>query len=84
MPATITAEIKREIIAKIKSGAKATDIADQYAVARKTVYGWLGGDARSHVSFKEYQRVRKERDGLRALVGELLLKQMSGEKKRGW
>lgn len=74
MPAHISKEIKTEILAKIKGGHKATDIADQYGVARKTVYGWLGGEARSHVSFGEYQKLRRERDGLLALVGELLLK----------
>ena len=77
-------EIRTEILAKIKGGVKATEVADQYGVSRKTVYGWLGGEARSHISFGDYQRMRRERDGLLALVGELLLKQRTGGKNRGW
>lgn len=51
MPAHVKAEIRSEILSKIKGGAKATEVADQYGVSRKTVYGWLGGEARTHVSF---------------------------------
>lgn len=74
MPAHVPKEIRAEILAKIKGGARATEVADQYGVSRKTVYGWLGGEARSHVSFVEYQKIKRERDGLLALVGELVLK----------
>jgi transposase len=85
MPAVVAKEIKEEILMKIKNGGKASEIADHYGVHRKTVYGWLGGAARSHVSFKEYQKMRKERDGLLALVGELLLKtKSSGGKNGSW
>lgn len=85
MPATVTKEIKEEILVKIKNGEKASMVADHYGVHRKTVYGWLGGAARSHVSFGEYHKMRKERDGLLALVGELLLKaKRSGGKNGRW
>lgn len=74
MAAQIPKEIRTEILAKIKGGAKASDVADAHGVSRKTVYGWLGGEARSHVGFGEYQKLKRERDGLLALVGELVLK----------
>lgn len=74
MPAHVPKEIRTEILTKIKGGQKATEVADHYGVSRKTVYGWLGGEARSHVSFGDYQKLKRERDGLLALVGELVLK----------
>ena len=83
MSAQVPKEMKEEILAKIKNGGKASEIADQYGIHRKTVYGWLGGAARSHVGFAEYQKMRKERDGLLALVGELLLKAKSAGGKNG-
>lgn len=81
MAVQIPKEIRAEILAKIKGGAKASEVASQHGVSPKTVYGWLGGEAKSHVSFGEYQRLKRERDGLLALVGELVLKTRNrGEK----
>lgn len=77
MAAQVPKEIRAEILAKIKSGGKASEVANQYGVSPKTVYGWLGGEARSHVSFLAYQKLKRERDGLLALVGELVLKTRS-------
>ncbi len=37
----IAAEVKAEILSKIKSGEKVLDIAKQYGISEKTIYGWL-------------------------------------------
>lgn len=85
MVAHVPQEIREEILAKIKNGGKASEVADQHGVHRKTVYGWLGGIARSSVSVSEYHKMKRERDGLLALVGELLLKaKASGGKNGHW
>lgn len=84
MAAQISKEIREEILAKIKAGAKASEVADQHGVSRKTVYGWLGGMARTTIGFAQYQKMKRERDGLLALVGELLLKTRRGEKNYAW
>lgn len=84
MAAQIPREIREEILAKIKGGAKASDIADQHGVSRKTVYGWLGGVAKATIGFAQYQKMKRERDGLLSLVGELLLKTRKGEKNILW
>lgn len=74
MATQIPGEIRQEILAKIKGGAKASEVANQHGISAKTVYGWLSGEARRHVSFLAYQKLKRERDGLLALVGELVLK----------
>jgi len=37
----IAKEIQEEIIGKIQSGERVVDLAAQYAVSSKTIYGWL-------------------------------------------
>lgn len=82
MPAVIRKEIKEEMLAKIKGGVKPSEVADQYGVTRRSVFGWLSGQARTTVSFEAYQKIKRERDGLLTLVGELVLEQRRGGKNR--
>jgi DNA invertase Pin-like site-specific DNA recombinase len=77
MAAHVKKEIKEEILKRIKNGEKATEVADHYGVHQKTVYGWLGWQAKSSVSVIEYHKLKRERDTLLQLVGELMLKQKS-------
>lgn len=84
MAAQIPREIREEMLAKIKGGAKASDVANAHGISPKTVYGWLGGAAKTNIGFAQYQKMKRERDGLLALVGELLLKTRRGEKNSFW
>jgi len=40
MRGRIPKEIKDEIIRKVQAGEKVADLAEQYAVSSKTIYGW--------------------------------------------
>ncbi len=79
----IAKEIKDEIINKLKhEGLSVTDAAKQYGVNDKTIYNWLGTKARGSVSLLEYNRVKKENEQLKQLVGDITLK-LSAQEKRG-
>lgn len=79
----IAKEIKDEIINKLKhEGLSVTDAAKQYGVSDKTIYNWLGTKARGSVSLLEYNRVKKENEQLKQLVGDITLK-LSAQEKRG-
>lgn len=76
-------EIKAEIINKIKhEGLSVTDAGEQYGVSTKTIYGWLGTKASGTVSILEHNKVKKENEQLKHLIGEITLK-LSTEQKRG-
>lgn len=78
----IAKEIKDEIINKLKhEGLSVMDAAKQYGISDKTIYNWLGTKARS-VSLLEYNRVKKENEQLKQLVGDITLK-LSAQEKRG-
>ena len=41
MMGRIAKEIKDEIIAKVQAGERVAELAQQYGISTKTIYGWL-------------------------------------------
>ena len=79
----ISAEIKEEIIKKIKhEGLSVMDAATQYGISDKTIYNWLGTKARGTVSILEHNKVKKENEQLNQIIGDLTIK-MSMDAKKG-
>ena len=78
----ISPEIKREILDKIKSqGLTVKQAVEQYGVSDNTIYGWLSKGARSQPTWSEHNRIKRERDQLLQLVGELTVKLSVAQKK---
>ena len=70
----IPKEIKEEILTKVKAGERVVDVADQYAVSSKTIYGWLRQDTgEGVVSVLQYNKLKRENEELKRLIGELTL-----------
>ena len=68
----IAKEIKEKIIGKIQSGERVVDLAAQYAVSSKTIYGWLRQDTgESVVSMLDFNKLKRENEELKRLVGAL-------------
>ena len=79
----IAKEIKDEILAKVKTGEKVVELARQYAVSDKSIYTWLHKETGDTVvSFVQYNRLKRENDELKKLIGEISLKLSLGEKNR--
>jgi transposase-like protein len=77
----IASEIKEEILIKIRSGGKVADLASQYGISDKTIYNWLARMVTPEVSFSEYNRLRRENDELKRMIGIISL-DLNLEKKR--
>ncbi|MCB9005714.1 MAG: transposase [Ardenticatenaceae bacterium] len=70
----VSKEIREEIISKVQAGEKVADLAEQYGVSTKTIYGWLRKDSgEGVVSVLEYNKLKRENDELKRLIGELTL-----------
>jgi len=79
----IAIEIKNEIINKLKhEGLSVMDAAKQYGISDKTIYNWLGTKAKGSMSLLEFNRIKKENDQLKQLIGDITLK-LSAQEKRG-
>ena len=74
MSRRIAKEIREEIVAKVQAGERVADLAEQYAVSDKTIYGWLRQDTgEAVVSVLKYNKLQRENEELKRLIGELTL-----------
>jgi transposase-like protein len=79
----IPKEVKDEIIEKAKRGEKVVALASQYGVSDKSIYAWLTKSTGEHfVSIVQYNRLLRENEELKKLIGEISLKLSLGEKNR--
>ena len=79
----VSKEIKDEIINKIKhEGLSVADASTNYGVSTKTIYSWLGTKASSTVSILEHNKLKRENEQLKQLIGDITLK-LSTQEKRG-
>ena len=83
MSRRIAKEIKEEIINKVHTGERVADLAEQYAVSIKTIYGWLRQDTGEDVvSVLQYNKLKRENEELKRLIGELTLNMHLQKKSR--
>jgi len=76
-------EIKTEILAKVKGGEKVVDLANQFGVSDKSIYTWLRQETGDQVvSIIQYNRLKRENEELKKLIGELSFRLSVGEKNR--
>jgi len=79
----IAQDVKEQIISRIKNdGVSVAEAAKDHGVSTVTIYTWLGNNARGSVSLLEHNKVKKENQQLKEIIGELTIK-MSVEAKKG-
>lgn len=77
----IPKEIKEEILSKVKAGERVAALAEQYGISTKTVYTWLSKEAGEEViSPLKYNKLKRENEELKRLIGELTLGLSLGKK----
>lgn len=77
----ISKEKKDEILAKARAGEKVAALASQYGISDKTIYYWLHADTGEEViSVLKYNKLKRECEELKRLVGELTLGMSLGKK----
>lgn len=78
----IPVEVKNEILSKVKSGQSVIEVAKQYAISSKTIYTWLSNETRSPISILEYNRIKRENEELKRIIGIVTLELERGKKNR--
>ena len=83
MARRISKEIKEEIVGKVKAGERVVDLAEQYGVSDKTIYGWLRRTTgEGVVSALAYNKLKRENEELKRIIGELTLNMHNQKKSR--
>jgi transposase-like protein len=78
----VPVETKREVLDKIKSGMTVTQAAATYAISTKTIYTWLASQTKPAVSILEVNRLRRENEELKRIIGIITLDLERGKKNR--
>ena len=76
-------ETKSEILEKVKRGMSVADAAKQYAVSTKTIYAWIAHQTKPEISILEFNRLKKENEELKRIIGIITLEVERGKKNRG-
>lgn len=83
MKPAIAVEVRAEILDKVKSGESVIKTAQNYGVSDKTIYGWLRKKAIGTVSLVQHNRLKKENEQLKQIVGVLTFELEKFKKKTG-
>ncbi len=79
----ISKEVREETINRIKNnGISVAEAAEDVGVSTVTIYAWLGNKAKGSVSLLVHNKLKKENQQLKEIIGELTIR-MSMEAKKG-
>lgn len=78
----IPADIKAEILNKVKDGLPVAQVAIQYGISDKTIYTWLSNQVKPEMSILEINRLKRENDELKRIIGIITLDLERGKKNR--
>lgn len=81
--ANVASEIKEEILSKVKSGQPVLALSKQYGVSYQSIYSWLKGKVLGAVSLLEFNKLKKENEQLKQIIGVLSLEIEKTKKKNG-
>lgn len=80
---TLTQEQKQTIISRIKEkGERVADLAREYGVSPKIIYHHLRRGSQNAGALLELARIKRERDALLQIVGQLIADQRLGKKSQ--
>ena len=78
---SLTPEQKREIVARVKEkGERVADLAKEYGVHPRNIYGFLSHSGQNSGALLELAKLKREKDALLKIVGQLIVDQKLGKK----
>lgn len=76
-------EIRQEVLGKIRSGQKVSDVGKAYGINEMTIRGWLVRDTGSSAAETlEVSRLRRENEALLRIIGQLTYRAELREKNQ--
>ncbi|MDP3794533.1 MAG: transposase [bacterium] len=78
----IAPEVKAEILRRVKEeGVSVSQASQEHGVTTTTIYTWLGAGVNSAPSWSEFSRLKREKDDLLRLLGDLTVRLSTAQKK---
>jgi transposase-like protein len=82
MKSAIAPEVKQEILEKVKKGEKVPVLGKQYGVSEHTIYYWLRMKAVGTISLLEFNKLKKENQQLKEIIGIITYELEKSKKKK--
>lgn len=80
----VSADVKADILKRVKEGGiPVSQVAEEHGISTATIYSWLGSGASAAPTWSEFSRLKREKDELLRIVGDLTVK-MSASQKKSW
>jgi endo-beta-N-acetylglucosaminidase D len=73
---------KEEILLKVKNGEKVMEHASQYGISPKTIYNWLRNQVKPDISIMEWNKLKRENEELKRIIGLVTLELERGKKNQ--
>lgn len=78
---SITPEQRQELVSRIREkGQKVIDLAKEYGVQPRTIYGYLSRTSQGSGTLLELAKLKREKEALLKIVGQLIVDQKLGKK----
>lgn len=78
----VPTDVKKEVLDKIKSeGVVVKDIASEYGLNPRTIYGWMSKNVTAPPTIKEMAKLRRENQALLEIIGKLTVDLTVAQKK---
>lgn len=78
----IPQEIKDQVLERVKSGIPVSQLSQEHAISIKTIYTWIAKTGVQAPGTLQVARLKREKDDLLRIIGELTLKLKRGEKNK--
>lgn len=78
---SLTQEQKQAIVSRIKEkGERVADLSKEYGVLPRTIYSYLSRSGHNNGTLLELAKLKREKDALLQIVGQLVCDQRLGKK----
>ena len=78
----IPQEIKDQVLARVKEGVPVSELSTEHGISVKSIYTWISKGSVKDPGVLQISRLKREKEDLLKLVGELTLKLKRGEKNK--
>lgn len=78
----VSADVKKQIIERLKNdGISVAQLADEHGLSGRTIYGWLSKGAAALPTWLELNKLKRENQALKELLGKITYEMSMAQKK---
>ena len=78
----VSADIKKQILERLRNdGIPVAQLADEHGLSGRTIYGWLSKGASAAPTWLELNKLKRENQALKELIGVLTYEKTMAQKK---